>query len=314
MRTLAAVFLCAFAAPGWASSFSSSANGTTSAEFLQLGVGARALTMGQAYTAVADDATAVYWNPAGMTQIQKRSATVMHTAYIASSFFDYGAYAQNLGKYGTVGMGYQYFSAGSITQTDASATSIGTFSPYDFAATLAYAYALGDSAPALLNGYSLGVGLKFINASIVSSAQSEALDAGVLSRPYLDGKLRLAFDMSNMGPALKFDQVSESLPMTFKAGSSYKIRPNWLASLDVVMPRGGGPTLGMGTEYQVVTSGPWRFAGRAGFNSATISDISGFSGVSFGVGFGYRGASLDYGFVPFGGLGQAQIVSLSYNF
>src|SRR5580704_17462652 len=105
-KALIAYFLCIFASQGSASNFSSSANGTTAAEFLQLGVGARALTMGQAYTAVADDATAVYWNPAGMTQIENRSATVMHTAYIASSFFDYGAYAQKLGKSGTIGVGY----------------------------------------------------------------------------------------------------------------------------------------------------------------------------------------------------------------
>src|SRR5271155_3166064 len=104
-KLLIAASLCALATHGRASNFSSSANGTTAAEFLQLGVGARALTMGQAYTAVADDASALYWNPADMTQIQNHSVTLMRTAYIASSFFDYGAYAQNLGQYGALGAG-----------------------------------------------------------------------------------------------------------------------------------------------------------------------------------------------------------------
>jgi hypothetical protein len=131
----------------------------------------------------------------------------------------------------------------------------------------------------------------------------------------LSDKLKLAFDISNIGPALKFDRANENLPLTFKAGSSYKILPQWLASLDAAVPSGAAPWVGLGTEYQVVTSGPWSFAGRAGFNSSTFNNgIPGFAGVSFGVGFGYRGARFDYGFVPFGDLGQAQIGSLSYNF
>ena len=87
-------------------SFSSSAKGTTAADFLQLGVGGRAMGLGGAYTAVADDASALYWNPAGLTSVEKRDVTFMHAQYLQSSFYDYAAYAQNLGKYGAFGAGF----------------------------------------------------------------------------------------------------------------------------------------------------------------------------------------------------------------
>src|SRR5208282_3538836 len=104
--------LVAFSTAVSASDFSSAANGTTGADFLNLAVDARAVGMGGAYSAVAPDATALYWNPAGLTNIGAYSASVMHAPYIASSYFDYAAYGQNLGKYGAFGVSWQYFSLG----------------------------------------------------------------------------------------------------------------------------------------------------------------------------------------------------------
>jgi len=91
--------------PLFGQSFSSAAKGTTAADFLQLGVGGRAMGLGGAYTAVADGADALYWNPAGLTAVEKQAVTVMHAAYLQSSFYDYAAYAQNLGEDGAFGAG-----------------------------------------------------------------------------------------------------------------------------------------------------------------------------------------------------------------
>ena len=94
-RILTTAFaLCLMSGHIFAGSFSSSAQGTTAAEFLQLGVGGRAMGLSGAYTAVADDAGALYWNPAGLAGVEKRAATFMHAAYLQSSFYDYAAYAQ----------------------------------------------------------------------------------------------------------------------------------------------------------------------------------------------------------------------------
>ena len=312
-RTWIVGVLLWLAAPAGASSFSSSARGTTTSEFLALGVGARAVAMGEAYSAVADEAGALYWNPAAMTRIAGRSVTFMHSAYVDASFFDYGAYAQNLGKGGAIGAGIQYYSAGAITQTDTTGTDVGSFTPYDVALSVGYANKLDGFGLEALNGYSVGLAGKFISSKILASAQTGAVDIGVLSPAYFE-RLRLALTASNIGGKIKYDRASESLPLAMRIGSAYQISGSWLASLDVGLPKGDSPYAALGTEYWLPNSGAWKFAGRAGFNSQTIGSIDGFTGISFGFGIRYGGYMMDYGFVPMGGVGQAHRISLTCNF
>ncbi|MHB2026676.1 MAG: PorV/PorQ family protein [Elusimicrobiota bacterium] len=294
--------------------FSSAANGTTAADFLNLGVGARAAGMGGAYNAIANDATALYWNPAALTTIQDKSVSVMHAPYIASSYFDYAAYGQNLGRYGALGLSWQYFSLGSINQTDQTGSNMGSVTPYDMAVTVGYAYRFDDGAPFFLSGFSLGLAGKLIQSSIATAAQTEAADIGILSPGYLNRRLRLAFTADNIGEPLKFDQANENLPLTFNFGGSYQIMGNWLASLNLALPRGGNPYVAAGTEYILWRDKVWSLAGRTGYNSETLQSITGFTGASFGFGIGYNNLAVDYAFVPFGGLGEAHRISLTINF
>ena len=278
----------------------SSAIGTTAAESLTLGAGARSIAMGGAYSAAADEASALYWNPADMTQVPNRSVTFMHTAYLASTSYDYGAYVHNLGRYGAWGAGIQYFSFGSVATTDESFNPTGTISPYDMAASLGYAYKFS-------NGLSLGMAGKFIKSNWANSAQTEALDFGLLSPRCLDDRLKLALTVQNLGQGLKYGQAVEPLPLAVKAGSAYRITSNWLATMDLAYPKYNSPYVNMGTEYLIVSGDWWRFAGRAGFSSQNNAP-------SFGIGAGYRGLSVDYAFVPYGDLGDAHRISLTYNF
>jgi hypothetical protein len=297
--------------------FSASSRGGTAADFLQLGVGARAVGMGEAYSAVADDATALYWNPAAMTQIAGRSLTLMHASYLDSSYFDYGGYARNNGR-SAVGAGLQYFSAGSIIETDTSGTETGRFTPYDLALSLGYARKFG--------GYGVGVSGKFIQSRIIKTARTGALDVGVLTPGYFGGRLKAALTATNIGGTMKFDQVKEKLPLALRAGAAYRPYERWLLSFDAVMPRDDNPYAAAGTEYKLVQTEKvsytrdareepgWSFAGRAGFNSQTLGSIDGFSGVSLGMGVDSGRYAMDYAFVPFGGVGQAHRLSLHYHF
>ena len=294
-----------FPAIGSAGSFGTSSKGTTAAGFLKLGVGARAVGMGEAFSAIADDATALYWNPAALRQVENNSISLIHASYLESSNFQYGAFAHS-GEKSSIGLGVQYMSAGPLTGRDDSGIETGGFDPKDLAVGLGYARDIG--------GISVGMSAKYIQSKIVDSAQTGAVDIGGLSPLFLNGKLRFAFTASNIGGKIKFDEKSESLPVLLKIGSGLHLSKAWLMSADIGFPKDNEPYGAIGTEYLVPIGQDISIAGRAGYNSRTTGDVEGFSGASFGAGFNLKRMSFDYGFVPFGDLGSTHRVSLSLGF
>ena len=63
--------------------------GSSAAAFLEIGVGSRAIALGGAYAATADDATCMYWNPAGLGWIKKAGISVNHANWLAETNFEY---------------------------------------------------------------------------------------------------------------------------------------------------------------------------------------------------------------------------------
>src|SRR5437879_7830560 len=86
---------------------------SSGASFLKLGVGARALGLGSAYTSIADDATALHWNPAGLSRISRKEISAMHAQLFADTRFDFLGYAHPTPK-GTFGIGAVYLSQGEL--------------------------------------------------------------------------------------------------------------------------------------------------------------------------------------------------------
>ena len=75
--------------------------GTTAANILQVGAGARAVSMGSAFVAVADDITSMYWNPAGIARLSRAEAVFSHTRWIADISYQYAGVAVPLSNFGT---------------------------------------------------------------------------------------------------------------------------------------------------------------------------------------------------------------------
>jgi hypothetical protein len=141
----------------------------------------------------------------------------------------------------------------------------------------------------------------------VDTARTEAVDLGMLSPGYFDNRLRLALTAQNLGGTLKYDQEAESLPLAFRAAAAVQVTKNWLTALDVVAPKNDSPCVNFGTEYLLFSKDAWRFAGRAGFSSQTLSP-------SAGIGIGLKGFSVDYAFVLYSDLGDVHRISLTFNF
>src|SRR5512142_3359573 len=74
--------------PTLASAALISGTGTTAATFLKIGLGPRAVALGESYAGVADDVSAVYWNPAGLAELDGPEFTAMHTFWLESMYFE----------------------------------------------------------------------------------------------------------------------------------------------------------------------------------------------------------------------------------
>src|ERR1700704_2769799 len=114
-------------------------SGTTSANFLKMGVGPRAVAMGEAQVGLADDVYATYWNPAGLAQLQNREAGFVQTQYFQDIQSQYAAYAHPNPSLGTLAGSFTYFNVGKFDSYDASGQPTGQVGANDASLGLSYA-------------------------------------------------------------------------------------------------------------------------------------------------------------------------------
>lgn len=276
--------------------------GTVGAEFLRMGAGARGMSMGEGFSALVDDATALYWNPAALAGLENRSATLMHAKTIEDSFYDFGGYGQKLGS-GGIGVGFQYYSAGSLDNTDVNGNKTGTSAPSDVAVLAGYGHRRG--------GFQAGLTGKYVQSKLVDTASTFAVDAGVMTPWYLNEKVRLAATIVNVGGTLTYDKESTDLPMTLRVGTGVHAMKNWLVGADVVAPKGEDSYVGLGTEYKIPVGSALGLALRAGY---TTLERGGDAGISGGVGFWLNGLDVDYALVTQGDFDASHRVSVGYRF
>ena len=116
-------------------------DGGTESTF-SLGFGARAIGMGQAFTALADDPTAVFWNPAGLEFINQQSATFFHTTLFEGVQYDYLGYAYPTLDLGSFGIGIGRIGVSGLIRRDAFGEPEGEFTVDDYQVFFSYAKAL----------------------------------------------------------------------------------------------------------------------------------------------------------------------------
>ena len=185
MRALAAAAVAAvlLAVPARATDFGSAAVGTSGSELLLFDTSARGIAMGGAYSAATNDASSLYWNPAGLSQVPRFSATFLHTQYIAGITYNAASVAGRVNDSSVVGFGVRYLDAGAITRTDINGQERGQFHPRSYLAELGWGQSIYDLSDSEVD-VAMGVTVKFLHTDLLEHANAYAGDMGVHSRFY----------------------------------------------------------------------------------------------------------------------------------
>ncbi|HAH06952.1 MAG TPA: hypothetical protein DCM05_10570 [Elusimicrobia bacterium] len=298
--------------------------GTSAATFLSLGFGARPLAMGESYVAVADDAAALHYNPAGLSMapsmvpvqgIRPYEMLLSHSLHIQDIRLTQMGFMKR-----PWGMSVTHLTLDGIERrTTETAAPEGHFGASDLMVGFSYGKKVGKVG--------LGGTLKLIRQEIGEySATAYGMDLGAL---YRTERWPVTFGaaLGNLGTKVKFVEEGYPLPMVMRLGVSAgqtKAFPH-AVSFELDLPRDNDPVWRLGFEY--LGFGP--FAMRAGYRStsggqkdavlgkalgSSASGISEFYGMFMGAGFRSRIGEFDYTLMPYGELGNAHRFSFTLRF
>jgi long-subunit fatty acid transport protein len=307
--------------------------GTASGTFLKIGIGARATGLGDAFVAVANDPTAIYWNPAGLASIQRQEFTLSHIDWPADIRYEHLSLVVPVRKFGG-SLGFQLGVLSTSIEETSELQPFGTGTTFvysDMIAGLAYARRWTDK---LL----VGVGAKYLHEDLGTqvggpSTNSFLFDIGSIY--YLGlGSVRVATSLSNFAPELKPGGSYTSLgadgiagtaddevrsydgfdaPTLFRYGVAFepfeRASQRLTTSIEANQPADNALEVKAGLEWQWVG----RLALRSGYNfSADAMKFSAGAGLTAQVG-GTRG-QLDYAYTDGGFLGPVNRLSLGVRF
>jgi hypothetical protein len=276
--------------------------GTSSASFLKMGAGARAAAMGESFVSVADDATATYWNPAGLAQVQDIQVSAMQNTHFVDTQYQHLAAVKPLEKF-TLGLSLARMDYGSIDSYSAGDVRDGNFNASSLGVGLSAGMKMGETL-------AVGSTVRFIQESIESeSATGFAADLGL---QYTPSRITFAGAVQNIGTSMKMVQESAALPLTVRLGASTKIlEEKLLLSAGLSKPNDASAALQMGVEFNMNSL----LTLRGGYKLVSgASDLGGLVGVTGGLGVKFNRFNVDYAVTPFGDLGLSHRVSLMVRF
>jgi len=267
------------------------------------GGGARAMAMGSAFVGVADDSSALLWNPAGLAGLGSAELALHHNSWLAGIVQETAVVAVPFKGLGTLGLSGNYVDYGNLAGYDESGAQVSDYS--------ANRYGLGLGwGMQLLKGLSAGVTVKGTRQTVADASYANvALDLGGLWEPL--PRLRLGAAYINLGTPVAGFSPSSAL----RLGGSYGLGLGQsdqllLAAAGSFEPKGVS-RLQVGAENVILDL----LALRLGYQGVLAeNDIQGMNGLTAGIGVMVKGFSLDYAYLPFGDLGAAHRLSLGYRF
>lgn len=287
------------------------------AHSLYIQPGARPAGMADCFVAIADDASACFWNPAGLAFMEgDRNFILLHSQLVpdwGDVYYEYAAYAQRVKGLGTVGVSATYTTYGEQQGTNKEGELTITWTSYEVVPSLSYGIALDENL-------AVGISLKFVWVDL-APAEATALafgtpegegvgstfagDVGALFRA-LDGRLTLGGAIQHVGPRIAYinEEQADPLPRNLKLGAAYVLARDEMNEFRVVaeydkslviyedfLDQTTGVILHVGSEYRYYDL----LSFRAGYQYDEDGDVKDFA---FGMGLNYRNWAFDFASVP----------------
>jgi hypothetical protein len=301
----------------------------TGMKWLSIPIGARAAALGGAYTAMSDDITSIFWNPAGIAYTEGGHVLLNQTKWIADITVNAGALTYQYQNWGVFGLSYATADWGTLHGTQLANNSqgfeeTGDFSPTNWALGLSYARKISDA-------FSLGGNVKYLYEKLGSGNIGEmdtggeqfeakmnlfAFDIGTY---YYTGfkDLRFAMSFQNFSAEKKYRAEQFPLPLTFKFGIaidmfqfvSEESNHQITLAMDAIHPRDYSERLHFGLEYSFRQMVYLRGGYKTNYDE---EDFSAGAGLHYGV--GGLAFTLDYGYVQFKNFDAVQMFSFDFKF
>jgi long-subunit fatty acid transport protein len=292
--------------------YAATGDGGYAAAFSRMGLGARALGMGGAFVAVADDGFASSFNPAGLVQLKRPTFSASYRFMSLDRKLSYASYQQPIKGGAAVGLYWINAGVSNVETRDYEGKVTGELNNHENLINFNF-------AKRIINIFSAGLNIKYSQSNLaVLDANTVGFDLGVLFTPY--EKIRIGLAAENIGMRYswnsvkywqEFDQVGtdtkEDFPLNFKLGGSYLLlKDRLLLSAQMDKNTKQSARMHFGAEFWGVKY----LAGRLGYNDGSLT---------FGFGINYKVRSitfgLDYAFISSQvGMNPDNLVSMGIEF
>jgi len=298
--------------------------GTSAMTFLKIGVGARAISMGGSFCAISDDASSLYWNPAGLVQIEGNEAIISHIQWPVDIQFDYAGYVHQVSNVFAIGasVGLLYTEDMEVTNEYHPNGTGEYFSFSDFVSAISFSVKMTDR-------FSFGTSVKFVQENLADLTMTGyMLDFGTFYRTGYKS-LRIAASLRNFGsdvrPSGSYIKSTKTGSLVENNYSAFSPPTNFTfgAAMEVYETEINRATVSLQMNHPMdnaeisVIGGEYRYRKFLSLRSGYRFDYS-ESNWTFGAGaeipLGKFNLKVDYAYADFGRLDISQQFSLFFNF
>ncbi len=272
----------------------------TGLAYLKLGIGARSIAMGEAFSSLSDDGTAFIYNPARMNASENGNVTAMFNKTMLDMTTNYVGAKFRIKKFG-IGVGLLKTTISDIEVRNNPGAPLEKFNADNFSGGISLSYEV-------YNNLAVGITGKLLYEKIyIDEASGFGMDFGA---NYIYNNFSFAAVLSNVGSMNALKNSETKMPTSLRFGASYNYKKDNLSITGAV------------DGYKVLDGGTFHghFGAEGGYKDFVFlraGYMSGYDNKGFtaGVGFKYKSLYLDYAFQPYStGFGSGNSISLGYNF